>query len=652
MAKSIDKNLKKLPIGNIRPTGWLLSEMQHVSNLQKRLGALQGLVKNGEWVSGEALPRYVRGLTLLAAALDDKTLKDKASTFVLPILNSAREGGDFGPKQYRSLTPKIEAIKALLNYWELSEDERILPFIKKYFKYQFNTYKMTPCWYDSRARLLEEIVALETLYRETDLEWLQDLGEKLRDSSVDWFKLANSFSYKKPYNKYVDSHALRRVTRTVASYAKIGEESVKRKPYTPELVEKQWKKKAHRVAVETNGINLAKAVKYPAVYGRFVGDDELKRLSLKLINALEKHHGTPMGMFACDRRLAGSGAQRGVDVEAAVEMIESLVEVIKETGSYECCDLLERIVFNLIPAAKAEDSSAVQDMLHTNQVEASIERKLPYSDEEYASAYLTKKISRGAVAMLSAYPLYMQAACMVKNDEINLLSYTPCTMDISIEGAHLTISEKTGYPFRNTVVFKVEKAQGDPEVKINFRVPKNTTMQLISGGQVVASGTKQISVKCILKTGSTFMLKMGIPLVAEENVDGTYSLFKGNVLMSLKVPSEVSLDKADRRIINVNFAKKWNIAPVLSRKRTDGLREVYEQERTIVNEIGDRPFSFDNPPFELKIRSKNVINWDYDVNGFTQIPKKCSFSEESLERTYIPFGCTMLHMAKFPKCYK
>ncbi len=651
MAKSIDKNLKKLSLGSIRPSGWLLNEMQHLSNLQKRLGALQGLVKNGEWVSGESLPRYVRGLTLLAAALDDKTLKDKVSTFVNPILNSAREGGDFGPKQFRSLTPKIEAIKALLSYWELTGDERILPFIKKYFKYQFNTYNVTSCWYDSRARLLEEISALEVLYRETDLEWLQDLGEKLRDSSIDWFKLASSFNYKKPYHKYVSAHALKRVTRTVTAYSKIGDENPK-KPYTSELVEKEWKKSAHRIAVETNGVNLAKAVKYPAIYGRFVGDDELKKLSLKLINALTKYHGTPMGMFACDRRIAGTDGARGVDVEASVEMIESLVEVIKETGSYECCDLLERIVFNLIPASSFEDCSAVQDMMHTNQVEASIERRLPYSDEEYASAYLTKKVSRGAVAVLSAYPTYMQAACMVKNDEINLLTYTPCTMDINIEGAHLTISEKTGYPFRNTVVFKVEKAVGEPEVKINFRVPKNTTMQLVSGGQVVASGTKQISVKCILKTGSTFMLKMGIPLVAEENVDGTYSLFKGNVLMSLKLPTEISVDKTDRRILGVSFAKKWNITPVLTRKGTGGLRHVYEQERTIVNEMGDNTFSFDNPPFELKIRSKNVINWDYDVNGFTQIPKKCSFSEESLERTYIPFGCSLVHMAKFPKCFK
>ena len=110
MAKAIDKNFKKLPLGAINPEGWLLDEMRLVCNLQKRLGALQGLVKNGEWTSGEQLPRYVRGLVLLSAALDDKAMKEKALGFVLLMLNSANEGGDFGPKGGRSLTPKIEAV--------------------------------------------------------------------------------------------------------------------------------------------------------------------------------------------------------------------------------------------------------------------------------------------------------------------------------------------------------------------------------------------------------------------------------------------------------------------------------------------------------------------------------------------------------------
>ncbi|MBQ9276248.1 MAG: glycoside hydrolase family 127 protein, partial [Clostridia bacterium] len=424
----------------------------------------------------------------------------------------------------------------------------------------------------------------------------------------------------------------------------------KLKPFDHDLVDKEWRKKAHQVLAETDGVSLAKAVKYPAVYGRFIGDDDLKNLSLGLVSSLTRYHGTAMGMFACSPRLGAASATDAIDVLAAVEMIESLVEVVKETGDYALMDLLERIVFNVIPSATFDDCSAVQDLVLVNQIEASVQRKLPYAEED--NAFYTKKLTRGSVAVLSAYPLYLQTACMIKNDEINFLTYTPCKMDIRVAGCHMTVTERTGYPFRNTVAFRVDSVDGEPEVKINFRAPKHTTIQLISGGQVVASGTKQISVKCVLKTGSTFMIKMDIPLVAEETRRGCISLYKGNLLMSEKVPADIKVSAEDRRVFYINFVKRFSVSPILAKKASGGERTLFEPEHTVVHEIAERPFSFDVPPFELLIRSKNVSNWDYDVNGFAEIPKKPDYSEESLERTYIPVGCTLLRIAEFPKCLK
>lgn len=648
MAKKVEKSMNKLPLGAIRPQGWLNDQMQLMSNLQRRIGALSGFVKDGEWSGGESLPRYVRGLILLSSALDDKMLKEKIASFISPIFASANEGGDFGPKNTLSQTPKIEAVKALLTYYEATGNERVLPFLKKFFKNQFNTHTVSAMWFDSRARLLEEIEAIDAVYKETDLEWLHDLGEILRDASCDWFKIASRFPYKKPYNRYISQTALKHVQKVVLNGESVEKAAKRHKPFTPEYADKEWKKRAHQRAVTTSGVNIAKAIKYPVTYGRFIGDKDLSLISLKMIAALEKYYGTPIGAFSCSPRLATNKGVCAVDVESAVEMMESLVEVIRETRDYHAVDLLEKIAFNLVPGACFEDCSAVQDTVFVNQVEASASRKLPYSDA--VGSFFTKKASRGAIAALSAYPIYMQAACMTCDNELSFLTYTPCIMDIAVGGAILTIAERTGYPFRNTVVFKVEQATVDTEVKINFRVPGGTMMQLISGGQVVASGTKEISVKCILKTGSTFMLKMNIPLAVEENSDGSESLYKGNLLMSLKLPYEITQDAQDRRMLYVKSLKKWNVAPILARK--GGAKSLHEEERTEVNDITQKPFSFDIPPFELKIRSKNVTNWDFDVNGFAQIPKNGSFSEESLERAYVPFGCTLVRMAKFPKCQR
>lgn len=649
LAKSIDKNLKKLPLGAIKPQGWLLEQMQSVCDLQKRIGSLSGLVKNGEWTASENLPRYVRGLILLAYTLDDDKLKEKVESFMAPIFASANEGGDFGPDGTRSQTPKIEAIKTILTYYRATGSDRALPFLKKYFKNQFNTYSLTPSWFDSRGRLLEEIEAIEAVYRETDLEWLQDLGERLRDDSNDWFSLANRFPYKKPAKRYISQKTLKRIQKRVLTYEIVHDDAKKQKVFTPEYAQKQWSKKAHQKAVELNGVNIAKAVKYPAVYGRFVGDDNLKNLSLKMISSLMKYHGTPLGMFECSPYLCKDAAD-AVDVQASVEFLESLVEVLKETADYSVADLIERITFNLIAGACLDDCSAVQDTMLVNQLDATAEQRLSASDAD--NAFYTRKTSRGAIALLSAYPFYMQTTCMVKDEQLNFLTYAPCTMDIPIAGGRLKISERTGYPFRNTVIFKVEHAEGDPEVKINFRVPKNTVMQLISGGQVVASGTKQISVKCVLKTGSTFMLKMHIPLVIEQNRDGTQSLYKSNVLMALKLPCQFTQDQEDKRIIGAKCTKKWNITPLLAKKTVAGERHLFEEETVDINDTVDNPFNFAQPPFELQIRSKNVLNWECDEYLLVPMAKKCIFSEESQQRTYVPFGCTITRIAKFPKCLK
>lgn len=648
MAKTIDKNLKKLPLGAIKPQGWLLYQVQCISELQKKLAGLPGLVKNGEWDGGEALPRYVRGLILLYSCLDDKNLLDKIKAYLSLILNTANEGGDFGPKNVRSDTPKIEAIKALLSYYELTGDKNVFAFLRKYFKNQFNTFSLYHNWYNSRANLLEELPAIEMVRRETDAEWLQDLALNLKDKTCDWLKIARNFPYPNAFHKYVSLKALKGVEKTVAQYSEIESHQKRKKAPKPEFIEAQWRKKAHQVAVQTDGVNLAKAVKYPAVYGRFVGDDNLKVYSLRLIAALEKYHGEANGMFSSDSRISGNQKERGVGTEASVEMIESLVEVIKETRDYHAVDLLERIVFNTIGAAAFEDCSAVQDMQFVNQTIASQERQLPFAD--MTNAYYFKKLTRGSVALLQAYPLYLQTACMTKDEEINFLTYAPCTMDLSIAGCNLTISERTSYPFRNTVIFKVDKADGESEVKINFRVPKNTTMQLISGGQVVATSTKEISVKCILRVGSTFMLKMSIPLSVEENADKTVSLYKGNVLMSLKVHGDITANASDTRVLKVASRGRWNVAPII--KKSQGNLCLIEEERTFVNDIKNKPLCYNDSPFELQIKSKTVVNWDYDKTGFATLPKKPAFCEENLDKIYIPYGCTLLHIAKFPKCIK
>ena len=650
MAKKENPTMTKLPVGAIRPDGWLLKEVLLINGLQKRLGTVPGMLENGAWTGAKALPKYVRGLILLYGILGDRTILEKAESFLSTMFAGAQEGGDFGPKNRVFTSAKIEGLKAVLSYYELTENEEALAFLRKYFKNQFNTFSVTPYFYNARARLLEEIPAIDAVFKETDAEWLHDLGEKLRETSNDWIKMAVNFKYKKPSNRYVSPVAVKKLKKTIASYKGAGGTAPTR-VLTVDKANAEWKKSVHQKVVETNGVNMAKAVKYPCTWGKFLGDDELKYHSLKMISALEKYHGNATGMFGSDFRLAGNSPVRGINVESAVEMLESLVTVLAETGDNHVADLIERIAFNIIPAS-FDGVGAVQDIIMPNQVEASYDTRNYFKESVYGNAYVTGRLSHGAVNLLSAYPHFMRSICFQRDNELAFKCYAPCTIDAVVDGHKIRIKEETGYPFRNTIIFKVESAEGDPEIKINFRVPAGTSMQLVSGGQVVASSSTDISVKCILKTGSTFMLKLDIPLLVRQNSDKSLTMMKGNVIMASKLAEDVKESNECGGAFNVRFLKKWTFAPVVNKRATAGVRRLFDAEETIVNNMGDNPFSRYNPPFELRIRSKNVTNWGYDVNGVASIPKKLEFSEESMARVYVPFGCTSIRICQFPPCYK
>ena len=648
MARKENPTLTKLPIGAIRPDGWLLKELSLVNGLQKRLGAISGLTDNSAWAEGETLPRYVRGLVLLYGALGDKFILDRVKGVISSILTKVKEISDFGPKGVGFTTAQIEGLKAIYSYYELTEDPDALSALRRFFKAQFNSYDTTPYFYHARARLLEEIPAIEAVFKETDAEWLHDLGEKLRETSNDWFKLASNFKYKSPASRYISSISLKKLKKRIAGYT----ESIDaNNQLTVEKAEAEWKKKAHQTVVETTGVNIAKAIKYPCVWGKFIGDNELKNHSIKLINALDKYHGNILGTFNADFRLAGRTSHRGVDVETAVEMLESLVDVLAETGDNKIADRIERIAFNLIPSA-FDGVSAVEDVLTPNQVEVSLDGNEYLKDNRYGNTYVSSRPTRGAISMLSAYPIFMRSLCFEKNGELNFKCYAPCTIDTVVDGKRIRIKEETGYPFRNMVIFKVESAEGDPELKINFRVPSGTTMQLVSGGQVIATGNTDISVKCVLKTGSTFMLRLDIPLLVRENSDKSLTMTKGSLVMASKLAEEVKETAIYKGVYRVGFLKKWTFAPIVSKHKRGGVRRLFDNEETIVNNIVDNPFSGQIPPFELRVRSKNVTDWGYDNSGLVKIPRKAEFSEESMARLYVPFGCTKIRISQFPRCFK
>ena len=459
-----------LPPGNITPEGWLRDQMTLVNGLQKRLGSDPALLGEGKWTDGEAFPRYVRGLCLLAGALGESGLAEKAESFMTAIFASAEAGGDIGGAGC-SLSAKIEAVKALLAYHELTGDEKSLSVLRKFFKNQFNTLSVTPMFYDARARLPEELPAIAAVCGKEDPLWLKELAAKLATMSCNWQRIADKFPFRRPFERTISARAAKHVVSTVHELEGLhGKQRAKK--FTVAHADAEWKKPSHRVVVEMNGVNIAKAVKYPCIYDELFGYAGRETLSLRLAGALERYHGNATGMFSCAPYLGGVSPARGMDVESAAEFVESLVTVLAATGECACADILEEIVYNVMGAAGTADLSAVADTVKANRVYADEERSARYP---YGDAFVSGVPSRGAIALLSAYPLFLRSVCLTRENELNFFSYAPCTVRVNTGGGELRIKLDTGYPFRNTVVFRVEDAPGDVSLSINFRVPRRTS---------------------------------------------------------------------------------------------------------------------------------------------------------------------------------
>ena len=113
--------LSPLPLGAIRPEGWLLDQLTTQAEAAKaRLDAL--------WPRTTDVATLCRldGLVLLAWTVDDDALKDRARWHVEALIASQREDGWFGPEDNADTWPLVAALRALRHYFTAENDRRAL----------------------------------------------------------------------------------------------------------------------------------------------------------------------------------------------------------------------------------------------------------------------------------------------------------------------------------------------------------------------------------------------------------------------------------------------------------------------------------------------------------------------------------------------
>ncbi len=622
-----NKKLHRMSLGKIRPEGWLRNQLMiqrhgltgHVDEIWEDLGDNSGwLGGSGEkWERG---PYYCDGLVPLAYLLNDKPLIEKAEKWVNWAIESAQENGFFGPADNTDWWPRFVMMKVLIQYCEATGDQRVIELMTKYFKYRLKMCREKPLTDWGRARGADEIYSILWLYDRIKEDYLLELAGIVVSQSIDWSDIFNDFPYDKPTSAYMDW------------------DRIVKKEYT--LEEKQ-----QQPYFETHIVNVAMGVKHPAIRRQLYGEDN-HRILKSGIDALQKYHGVANGMFTGDEHLNGTAPTQGVELCAVAEYMFSLACSIETYGDVELCDLLEKITFNALPATISADFTAHQYDQQINQVACTVEKRDWYNNENDSNIFgLEPNFGCCTANMHQAWPKYTEHLWMENDDQkekaLYAISYAPC----SISYENMAIRVDTEYPFKDYVYIS---AMGEGSVDVYLRIPRWCTKPMISrNGQPVNIKADNGFVKIDMFTSGDYIeLTLGSAVRVSTWHNDSVAIEHGALLYALPIGYEkkIVVDRGRFSDYELRPTTSWNYAV----NTDDIIKAEIETSR-----VAPRPFDDNNPPAKLKVKGYEVKDWGIIDASADDVPQDVHAEElKPVDIELVPYGCTQLRIAQFPKVNK
>ncbi|MDR1629015.1 MAG: glycoside hydrolase family 127 protein [Oscillospiraceae bacterium] len=643
---------ERLTLKDITPQGFLADLLRtQAAGLSGHIHEIwEDLSDNSAWLGGtgeawERGPYYMDGLLPLALFTNNEKLLADAEKWISAIIAGQREDGFFGPAWNTDWWPRFVVLKALAPYYRATDDARIIPFMEKYFSYMYAQIDAQPPVFWASARALEAAEAIELVYEKTGAKYLLDLTEKLKNYMYDWFSYFESIPYKQPMTAYTNKAVFNFFKNVGEPFDRIRKRSTKARPPKPrEKILKFNSNSMVRLISLTHGVNIAMALKYPAVYGMLRGQPELYALSQKGYEQLMQSHGTAIGLWTSDEHLSGPSPTGGTELCTVAEMLYSLEELLSVTGDMQYADLLELIAFNAYPATFTPDMCAHQYVQQANQIAADRKKREFFDTDEEANTFgLAPNFGCCAANMHQGFPKFAGSCCHRTKKGLAFLVYMPCEVTAALPGGKtLRVREVTSYPFADTIEFEILEG-GQAEAALQFRVPALTTGELFFNGEPAArSGPGIITLQKSYHEGDKITLKLHAPVTTITNPDGSVSIRRGPLLLALKIEELCNKFSGQEPFHDREFlpASAWNFAPLL----LAGKPQVLSVQ---MHEIPSPPFSTTAPPLTIKLRGVQVHNWKIEKNSAGPYPRmpRCS---PPAEITLVPYGCTNLRVAQFP----
>ncbi len=633
----------KLPLGAIRPEGWLKSQLEaQATGLTGNIDEFWSDLVNSSWRGGtgdawERGPYYLDGLVPLAYLLEDQVLLGKVKSWIEPILASGNDSGWYGPASNNDRWPLAVSNKVLMQYYEATGDNRAIDVLKKYFKY---LYSSPPDWPDKEwrgVRAMENAVTGYWLYRHTCEPWILRTIQSIHENSYDWTSYYEKFPW--------DSIA---------------------------LAEKKIPLNWGPEGLTAHVVNNAMAIKYPGLWYQQSGDERFKKAVLAGIEKYNINHGQTGGRFSGDEHLSGKSPDRGTELCAVVEYMFSLGELFTIFGDNTLADRLEMLAFNALPGTTTPDMWAHQYNQQSNQVLVSAAKRSWSTNGDYSNIYgLMPNYGCCLANMHQGWPKFTQNLWMATNDNgLAAVAYSPSTVKAKVgKGVEVTIREITDYPFKGDIklIIGTEKPVRFP---LYLRIPGWAEKSMVTSGNKTMHGKPGETLKLTetWKDGDIVTISLPLEIKAERRYNNAVSLLRGPLYLSL------SIDKEYRSVkINYdNFSWKgsidweiyplspWNYALLVDENNLERGLDVLENDpgKYPFADMGEMVWSEDSgryivwdrdPALVITMRGMQVPGWKLRNNSADTPPLSPVKPEGTPEIIrLVPYGCTRLRITEFP----